>query len=475
MARAAGGASRALGFGAVAVGIATLVAPRARAGGTTLSHGRFERVAITRPEGEARGVAILLYGRRERAGVAGAAGQALAARGAFVIAAPVEPLLASLEREDDGCIHPDGDVENLSHFVQAYAKLANYHTPVLVGTASASALAYALLAQAPARTFAGGIGIDFCPHLELRKTLCPSAGLRSTPRKDGRGVDLRPSPTLGDAWTTIVSSSPPPCDAATRGAFGTLAGPPEVPSRQPAAAWLDRLGAAWADVAARGAPRLAPPPAEISDLPTVEVEPHGTGNLAAVLVSGDGGWAGIDQHLGASFAAAGIPVVGIDSLRYFWTARTPESTAADVDRLLRFALARWKKPQALLVGYSQGADVLPFVANRLPQATRDRVALVAMLGLGRKAQFEFHLADWIVTSDRGTPIAPELARMPAGIGLCVYGSGEEHSGCLDADPQRVRVVRLPGNHHFDADYDRLAKTILDAAAAVGRGAVTPSR
>jgi type IV secretory pathway VirJ component len=472
VARTLGRATSVLGLAALVVATAATAAPGPLGGKTTLSHGRFERVAIARPAGEARGVAILLYGRRERAAVRSAVERALTARGAFVITVPVEPLLASLERDAAACVDPDGDVENLSHFVQAYAKLVTYHMPVLIGAPSASALAYALLAQAPERTFAGGIGIDFCPHLRLRKTLCPGAGVRTAARRDGRGVDLRPSPTLASAsWTTVAGSSPSPCDAATRGEFGTVE--PVAGGAQPRAASLDPVGAAWVDLVRHGAPPLPPPPSEISDLPVVEVEARGTGELTAVLVSGDGGWAGIDRGLGASFAAAGIPVVGLDSLRYFWTPRTPESTAADVDRLLRFALARGKKAGALLVGYSQGADVLPFVANRLPEPTRKRVALVAMLGLGRKAEFEFHLSSWIVTSERGAAIAPELARMPVGLGLCVYGSEEQDSGCLDADPARVRIVRLSGGHHFGGDYDRLAKTILDAVAA--RGTVTPSR
>jgi type IV secretory pathway VirJ component len=471
VARTVSDAARARGLGAVALGIAVLARTGAAAEGTALSHGRFERVAIVRPQGETRGVAILFYGPEERSAVGAAAG-ALAGRGAFVITVPIEPLLSSLERDSAACVDPDGDVENLSHFVQAYAKLGTYLPPVLVGAPSASALVYALLAQAPQGTFAGGIGIDFCPHLSLQKRLCPGAGVRAAQRRNGRGVDLQPSPSLGRAsWTTIATSTPPSCDAATRSEFEAAVS--AAAGARSGDAWLAQLGDAWVGLAARSAPLLAPPPAEVSDLPVVEVEARGTSELTAVLLSGDGGWAGIDRQLGASFAAAGLPVVGLDSLRYFWTPRTPESTAADVDRLVRFALVHGKKARALLVGYSQGADVLPFVANRLPRTTQERVGLVAMLGLGRRAEFEFHLSSWIVTGERGALIAPELARMPPGLGLCVYGSDEQDSGCLDADPKRVKIVRLPGGHHFDGDYDRLAKTILDAVPE--RGAVTPSR
>ena len=80
----------------------------------------------------------------------------------------------------------------------------------------------------------------------------------------------------------------------------------------------------------------------------------------------------------------GIPVVGLDSLRYFWKARTPASAAADIDRALRYYLAHWKKQRALLVGYSQGANVLPFIVNRLPQATRCQAGVWIASGMRRR-------------------------------------------------------------------------------------------
>ena len=47
----------------------------------------------------------------------------------------------------------------------------------------------------------------------------------------------------------------------------------------------------------------------------------------AVLFSGDGGWAGSIVTWRMSLASRGIPVAGWDSLRYFWTARTPSGVA----------------------------------------------------------------------------------------------------------------------------------------------------
>ena len=122
----------------------------------------------------------------------------------------------------------------------------------------------------------------------------------------------------------------------------------------------------------------------------------------------------------------------------------------------------WDRKDVVLIGYSQGADVLPFVVNRLPAQTRAQVRLAAMLGLGERAVFEFRLANWLSPSDDdGLPIAPELQRMSDIRGLCVYSDEGDESSCPDAASGTLRAVSLPGGHHFGGDYDRVAALILE--------------
>ncbi len=85
------------------------------------------------------------------------------------------------------------------------------------------------------------------------------------------------------------------------------------------------------------------------------------------MISGDGGWAGLDRSIAKSFAARGIPVVGIDSLRYFWSEKTPDGTARDLAAIIQQYQQRWHRNAVYLLGYSFGADVLPFIVNRLPR------------------------------------------------------------------------------------------------------------
>jgi len=75
--------------------------------------------------------------------------------------------------------------------------------------------------------------------------------------------------------------------------------------------------------------------------------------------------------------------------------KTPEIAAEDLSRILRAYLTTWKKDKVVLIGYSLAADVLPFMANRLELDLLNRVVLIALLGPGNDANFEFHLTDWL--------------------------------------------------------------------------------
>lgn len=89
-----------------------------------------------------------------------------------------------------------------------------------------------------------------------------------------------------------------------------------------------------------GATLAGPLPASIAGLPLVTLAAQGKPrDLLAVILSGDGGWAEIDRELASRLAAAGIEVAGLNSLRYFWTPRNPETAAADLERILRHFLA----------------------------------------------------------------------------------------------------------------------------------------
>jgi type IV secretory pathway VirJ component len=180
-------------------------------------------------------------------------------------------------------------------------------------------------------------------------------------------------------------------------------------------------------------------------------------------LTGDGGWAGLDREVSAKLAGRAIPVVGLDSLSYFWNKRTPEETARDVAAVIGHYSAAWHKRRVILIGYSFGADVMPFVVNRLPADARAQLKLVTMIVPSLRADFEFHVAEWAgLDVGESAPTLPEMRKTKGTRTLCLYGVDEKESLCPLLGPL-AKVVGLPGGHHAGGDYDRLANEILTAA------------
>lgn len=439
----------------------------------TLSHGRFKHVEIFRPAGEVKHFALLMSGDGGWSSRLAAIAGELASDGTLVAGVDTAELFADLEKDGGSCVSPDGDLENLSHFVQAYYKVPTYFTPVLIGHSAGATLAYTSLAQAPPGIFAGALTLSFCDELDLRKPLCQNQGLRYKQLK--KSARLLPPPQLPAPWIALHGARDRVCPISEARAFiGKTPGarlielPGVAHNFKPSDEWLPQFKAAFESIVAKQVvQRLPPPPATLADLPIVEVEATGTpspeaADSFAVLLSGDGGWAGIDKQVAALLAERGVPTAGLDSLRYFWTARTPVELAQDVDRIVRYYTFHWKKKNVLLVGYSQGADVLPFAINRLPAATRALIRQSTLIGISATAAFEFHVSNWIGSDTDGLPVQPEMSKLSASNTVCVYGDDDSETICPKVGAEHARLVKLAGGHHFGGNYDPLAEVVIGA-------------
>jgi type IV secretory pathway VirJ component len=225
-------------------------------------------------------------------------------------------------------------------------------------------------------------------------------------------------------------------------------------------------------VLALGVPAAAPAQSNspgILGLPLVEVRARGgTGATMAVLLSGDGGWAAGDRTMAAALADSGVSVVGLDVPSYLRTPRNPDGVSADLKRLLEYYLAGWHAERVILIGYSHGADLAPFMVSRLPLDLRSRIALLAMLGLETRASFRFHLADIIsdVSHEDALPVLPEVEKLRGLPMLCVQGSDEGNSLCSSLPPALARVETRPGGHRISGSQGgEVVSLILRAAAA----------
>ncbi len=438
------------------VGARSIAAPTSVRGDIGYKRPLLGRVTVYRPAGAVRGLVILLSDKVGWSAQDRSLARRLQADGALVTGVPTPDFLHALSRQH-GCINPNYAIIDLARDIQHRLNLPIYMKPILMGRGQGGALAYATLAAGPSGSYHAAFSIGFGSFLPGHGQWCKSGTLHMTSRRQPTGWTLMPAASLPSPWIVALG----PGDASLSPAY-----------------WKDVEGGKAIDVATGPdgdghisqlvTPFLNPPPdGGIASLPadmpitvvTDPAAPHGDG--MAILYSGDGGWVGLDRDVANELAKRGIPVVGLDSLSYFWSQRTPKGAAADLAPVIRAYSNQWQRPHVIMLGYSFGADVLPHIVAHLPSDVRGRITGMAMLGLSPSADFQFHLSSWLNMSDNNAyPTVPAIARLRGLPMLCIMGQAETDSACPSIPPGIVQVVSVPGGHHFDRNAALLAQQII---------------
>jgi len=337
---------------------------------------------------------------------------------------------------------------------------SDYRPALLIGDGAGAGIAYAALAQVPAGTFSGALGIDISPQTSLRRALC---GLQYLPDSGSGRQQLASDYPLGGWWMLATRAEPSPAQLELRAGIMEHSPASRLPilSGATLSEVIDGLSKELPTLATAGANAHSP----IADIPVVEVNAHSGRSILAVIYSGDGGWRDIDKRVGDYLAGRDIAVIGIDTLRYFWKKRDPAQVARDLGRVLDHYRAAWGMERVALIGYSFGADILPSTYNGLDADQRRRVLLVSLLAPELATDFEVHVKGWL-GMDAGSgarPILPEARRIGGDLLQCIYGRGEQSDSlCPRLTPAEAEVVLLPGGHHFDNDYTKLGELLLAA-------------
>ncbi len=397
--------------------------------------------------------------------------RSLAELDSMVVGIDITHYIRQLNAGREKCAYPAAHFEELSQYLQKKYHFPHYTLPVLAGYSSGATLVYATLVQSPPNTFAGGISMGFCPDLKTVKPLCKGSGALTGRHDPKLGYIYDPALVLAAKLYVLQGDVDRVCSTPDTKTFFSKVEDAELIEMAKVGHgfsveknWMPQFKEIFQKIASsqQTQPLSALAADKLSDLPLVELPAAGGNDTLAVMVSGDGGWAGIDKQVAEALNRDGIGVVGLNSLQYFWEKKDPDTTGKDLARILEHYSKAWGAGKFILVGYSSGADTLPFMVSRLPEALRSRVQVVALLGLGQEANFEFHVSEWLF--DGGVyQVVPEVQKLKGLNVLCIYGEDEDDSACELLDRNAVTVVEMKGGHHFSGDYAKLADIILSHA------------
>ena len=176
-------------------------------------------------------------------------------------------------------------------------------------------------------------------------------------------------------------------------------------------------------------------------------------NVIAIFFSGDGGWYSLEQSIANRLSDSGISTIGIDTRKYFWNRKSPETTTSDVASLLSHFEKEWGKTQFILIGYSQGAEIIPFVVTRLTEALKSKVLSSVMLSPETTTDFEIHVTNMLGVGNKQNTydVIGEISGIHTILQICIFGEKEKTNVPELLKGTQVVTVFIPGDHHYKSN------------------------
>jgi type IV secretory pathway VirJ component len=390
----------------------------------------------------------------------------------LVIGVDIRRYFKELRLRSGDCYSVAADFVELSTAIEKKYNFSDYKPPVIMGYSSGATLVYGILAQARPGTFMGGISLGFCPEIDLPKMLCQTNGLTESVEVKGKSYILRPDASLGNPWIVLhgkldkVCSYSEAVDFVGKTRDAELITLPEV--GHGFSKWSDFMPQ-WEDAFKRLIGKFNESQSsedntdQLKGIPFVITDSK-SGNLnaaIALLISGDGGWYSFEQSIADDLAKLGVPTIGLDSKKYFWNRKTPEKTTGDMALALNYYSKVWRKDQYILIGYSLGAEIVPFIVNRLPAEIKQNLLSTVLLSPDTRTDFEIHISNMlgIGNSHNEFNVIDEITKMPSINKLIIFGDSETTKVPDLLAGTGVKISKIPGDHHYKFNHSLIVETM----------------
>lgn len=182
------------------------------------------------------------------------------------------------------------------------------------------------------------------------------------------------------------------------------------------------------------------------------------------FLSGDAGFNTFSKSLGDHLQDLGYDVFALDTKTYFWNKKTPEKTSQDIEEFIRRQLEGRKNKHVIIVGYSFGADVTPFVYNRFSEEMKKNIQKVFIIGPSKSNDFKIHLEEYFGQYIKGSfPVVPEINKMvnaPVQLVLSDFEFANFPYRKITLG-KNYQMTHIAGNHHYGGNTKMLAQYISD--------------
>jgi type IV secretory pathway VirJ component len=435
---------------------------------------KFGKVYIYKQTDTPRNVVIMISGDGGwKFGVIGFA-ETFSKMNTLVIGVDILRYYKDLRQRTDECYIIAADFVQLATEIEKKYNFPDYTPPVIMGYSSGATLVYGILAQARSGTFIGGISVGFCTDIELPKMLCQINGLNERADISGKKYFFLPDAKLRNPWIVLQGKLDKVCNYSEVADFVNKTTDAELitlPNVGHGFSKLSDFMPQWKDAFNRLIEKYQPEDDNtdrVNNIPVVITNAKFQNKEAPVvlLISGDGGWYGFEQSIADNLANLGLPTIGLNSKKYFWNRRSTEETAGDMGILLNYYGKEWGKDRYLMIGYSLGAEIIPFVVNGLPEKVKPRILSAVLLSPDISTDFEVHFSNMLGMGNRQNTynVVEEIIKMQSVPTLCIFGENEKSQvpGLLKKTSVKIRII--PGDHHYKFNLPLIIQTMKDNKA-----------
>jgi type IV secretory pathway VirJ component len=200
----------------------------------------------------------------------------------------------------------------------------------------------------------------------------------------------------------------------------------------------------------------------ISDLPVMTYISSDTSKPIILYYTGDGGFNSFSTKFVQHFNTKGYPVISFNCLKHFWKSQTPGQSAVDASNLISYYENLWKRRKVILIGYSFGADIVPFIFTRLPKNQMENISQIILLSPSNHTDFEVHVTEMLGENSEGVDNVPaEINKINQKPILILSGEKEDDDLNIAAlNISNYKKVTIPGGHHYDGNPSSVAETII---------------
>ncbi len=194
------------------------------------------------------------------------------------------------------------------------------------------------------------------------------------------------------------------------------------------------------------------------NIPVIESKSSGKSDFYIIFLTGNGGWKNLAKHVTSYLNSKNVSVLAINTKKYLLSEKKPAQIACDLEMLMDRYEIKWGEDRVVFIGYSMGAEILPFAVNRMEDKYVNKLEDLILIGPWQKATFKVKLADYFYEVNKGDDIYEELQKMKLNKSYVICDDNE-YSICMKDLQGVIDHQKMGGGHHFGGDYGSLAKLI----------------